>query len=423
MSLTLYEVNMKNKPVLAIIGGGASGITAAIFAAKKSKNQIKIIILERMDRIGKKILATGNGRCNFSNVLTTENNFHGKNPEFTAYALSEFSPYSAIDFFSSLGVLAKEEANGKLYPYSDQASAILDALRFELERLDIEIKTNFEVSEIIPQKTGFKIISKNKESLFSKKVILSTGGCAAPNLGSNGSGFKLLKELNHKVTKLMPALVQLKTEEKEVKSLQGIKFNGVATAFVDDERLSSEEGEILFTDYGLSGPPIFQLSVLTALYKNVKIKLDFMPEYNKKAVFDLLKERKELLSHLTCESFFNGLLNKKIGHIIAKKSGIEKLSMQVSDISEDIIWKMCDLIKQMNFTITDTKGFNNAQVTAGGVLTRDFDDKTMESKIVKGLYCTGEVFDIYGDCGGYNLQWAFSSAYVAAENAVKEMKF
>lgn len=412
---------MKNKPVLAIIGGGASGITAAIFAAKKSNNNIKIIILERMDRIGKKILATGNGRCNFSNVLTTENNFHGKNPDFTAFSLFAFSPYSTIDFFSSLGVLAKEEANGKLYPYSDQASSILDALRFELDRLDIEVRTNFEVGEIIPQKTGFKLISKDRESLFAKKVIVATGGCAAPNLGSNGSGFKLLRELDHKVTKLTPALVQLKTAEKEVKSLQGIKFNGIATAFAGDKELAKEEGEILFTDYGLSGPPIFQLSVLTAIYKDVKIKLDFMPEYNKRAVFDLLSERKKQLSHLTCENYFNGLLNKKIGHIIAKKSGIEKLSLPVKDIPEDIIWKMCDFIKQMTFTITDTKGFNNAQVTAGGVLTREFDDKTMESKLVKGLYCTGEVYDIYGDCGGYNLQWAFSSAFVAAENVVKAM--
>lgn len=409
---------MKNKPVLAIIGGGASGMTAAVFAAKKSNGAIKIVILERMDRVGKKILATGNGRCNFSNAFAEVRNFHGRNPEFTAYALSRFTPLSAVDFFSSLGIYAKEEADGRLYPYSDQASSVLDALRSELERLKTEVRTGFDVSEIIPEKTGFKIKGKNGDAIFAKRVILSAGGCASPCLGSDGSGFKLLKALGHSITRLSPALVQLKTEEKEVKSLQGIKFNGTASAYYKDKKIGEESGEILFTDYGLSGPPIFQLSGLTYKYDKIKLRLDFMPELNKKAVFDMLAQRKNTLSHLSCESFFTGLLNKKIGFMIAKKSGIEKLSLPVKDITRDMLWAMAALIKETAFTVCGTKGFANAQVTAGGAVTDEFNDKTMESRLVKGLYCTGEIYDIFGDCGGFNLQWAYSSAYIAAASAV-----
>ncbi len=409
---------MKNKPILAIIGGGASGMTAAIFAARKSKGKIKIIILEKMDRVGKKILATGNGRCNFSNIFADCKNYHGKSPEFTSYALSKFNPLSTIDFFASIGVLSKQEQDGRIYPYCDRASSVLDALRFELDRLGVEIRTSFKINEIIADKSGFKLISKNNPSLSAQRIIIAAGGCASPNLGSDGSGFELLRKLSHKVTKLSPALVQLKTEEKEVRSLKGIKFIGKASAYVNDKKIADQTGEILFTDYGLSGIPIFQLSVLTALKDNIKIKLDFMPEYSYKEVYEILISRRKQLSHLRSENFFNGLINNKIGCMTAKKSGIEKLSLPVKDISDENIKKMAALIKQTVFNISGTKGFENAQVTAGGVLCSEFDDKTMQSKLIKGLYCTGEIYDIWGDCGGFNLQWAFSSAFLAAESAV-----
>ena len=226
--------------------------------------------------------------------------------------------------------------------------------------------------------------------------------------------------MGHTITETAPALVQLKTDPKEVKSLQGIKFTGKVTLIHKEKVIDEEFGEVLFTDYGISGPPIFQLSAKVAFKKNISVFLDFMPEYSPKEVYDILESRKDYLGHLTMENYFTGLLNKRIGNLIAKKSGIEKLSYKVENLTRQQLWKIASLIKEYNLDITGTKGFQNAQVTAGGALTNEFDNKTMESRIVGGLYACGEVMDIYGDCGGYNLQWAWSSGRLAGRSASKE---
>lgn len=406
---------------LAIIGGGASGMISAIEAARLSEDKLNIIILERMDRVGKKILATGNGRCNFTNINTTLANFYGKNPTFVDYALKEFTVDYTVNFFNQLGIFPKEEQKGKVFPYSDQASSILDCMRNELQRLNINIHTGFDVKTIVQKGSRFKLTSYNNENITCDYAIISTGGCASPSLGSNGSGFKLLESLGHTITHLSPALVQLKTEPKEVKSLQGIKFTGTASLIYKDKIIAVENGEILFTDYGLSGPPIFQLSTQVTNRKNMIISLDFMPEYNLKAVYDILDYRRETLTQLTMEHFFTGLFNKRIGNLIAKKSGIEKLSFPINSLSKDMLWSISGLIKDYQFTITGTQGWNNAQVTAGGVLTSEFNPETLESKIIPNLYCTGEVYDIYGDCGGYNLQWAWSSGFLAGRTIAQSI--
>lgn len=412
---------MNKRPVIAIIGGGASGIISAIYASSiNSKNLFDIIILERMNRIGKKILATGNGRCNITNINISSKNYYGNNPEFTNYALKEYSVQRTLEFFDKLGILAKEEQQGKIYPYSDQASAILDALRNELERLNIKIITEFEAKEIIKQKNGFKINSFNSNSIFAEKVIISSGGCASPNLGSNGTGFKIIKSLGHNVTALSPALVQLKTKPI-FKNLKGIKLNGKITALINNKAEKEEYGEILFTDYGISGPPVFQLSTLVAQNKNIKISIDFMPQYSKSDIYNLLCKRKENLKHTTAEYFFTGMLNKRLGNTILKTTGIEKLSFNVAEFDHKILNKFSEIIKYMPFDIIGSNDWNNAQVTAGGADTSQFNEKTMESKIVKGLYACGEILDIYGDCGGYNLQWAWSSGYIAGINASKSL--
>ncbi len=405
------------KPVLAIVGGGASGLIGGIFAAKILGEKGKVIILERMDRVGKKILATGNGRCNFTNLNTSVYNFYGKNPNFVEFALKQFSVFDTLDFFQKIGIYPKEEDNGKMYPYSEQASSVLDCLRNEVSNLGIEIISGFEVKEITQIGKKFKITSFSGNVLNSEKVIVSAGGCASPNLGSNGSGFKILKNLGHTITKLNPALVQLKTEKDIVKGLKGIKFTGNVKIISGKKVLKEEFGEVLFTDYGLSGPPIFQLSTISAMKNGCSIVLDFMPELSKKEIFDLLSERKKNLNHLTMENFFVGLLNKKIGNVIAKKSGIEKLSFSVSNLSKDLLWNMANLIKEFEFKIVGQNGWNNAQVTAGGASTDEFDFKTMQSKIVQGLFASGEVLDIFGDCGGFNLQWAWSSGVLAGKSA------
>ena len=401
-----------------IIGGGASGLMAAI-TAKKFAPQVRVVIAERLDRVGKKILATGNGRCNFSNLNATTANYHGKMPSFVSNALKEFTVADTVNFFNEIGVFPREERDGRLYPYSLQASAVLDALRLKCEALDIEILPNKNVKEINVKKGALKAVFDSGEGLSADRVILAAGGCASPALGSDGSGFEILKKLGHGISRLSPALVQVRTDLKPIKGLSGIKIEGAALLLQGDKVLGSESGEILFTDYGLSGPPIFQLSALMPFKKDMAISLDLMSEYPLRQVYDILEGRKKALSDLTMENFFNGLLNKRLGNLIARAAGIEKLSFKVGALDRDMLWSLARLIKDYRITVTGLNGFKNAQVTAGGALTEQFSPYTMQSKFIENLYCCGEIFDIHGDCGGYNLQWAWSSGYLAGKNAVQ----
>jgi hypothetical protein len=406
---------MKN---IAIIGGGAAGMVAAIEAAYTNP-ELKTVIYERMDRVGKKLLATGNGRCNYTNLGATVDNYYGRSPEFVLNAFTEYTVDDTINFFNNLGVFPREEEAGKLYPFSGQAAAVLDALRNELDRLGIAA-LHADIKSVAKTKKGFKMTDSEGKDYFCDRLIMAAGGCASPSLGSNGSGYKLLESLGHHITSLAPALVQLKTPTDETKALQGIKIEGTLTVLSDEKVLGSDSGEILFTDYGISGPPVFQLSTLAARFKKLTASIDFMSEYPQRAVFDILENRAKTLSHLTMESYFVGLLNKRLGNIIARRAGIEKLSYPVSRLNKELLWKMTALIKDFRLEIVGTKGFANAQVTAGGVLTSEFSPYTMESKRCKGLYCAGEIYDIFGDCGGYNLQWAWSSGRLAGRSAATE---
>ncbi len=399
----------------AVIGGGAAGFMAAVTA---KENGLDIIILERKDRVLKKVLATGNGRCNYTNINAGVSNYYGEDREFAQDVLEIFSPYNTVDFFEKLGIVHKVEENGKVYPYSGQASAVVDALRFEAQRLEIPVYANFDVSRIKYENSLFKIFSNDGNKIITcKKLIIAAGGCSYPELGSNGSGYRLAEMMGHKSTELKPALVQLKTEKASVKGLHGIKVNAKITAYYKGKDLNSSEGELLFTDYGISGPVVFNLSYLTALYDDLTFRADLMPDYNIRDIEKLLTVRKENLSHLTMEDFLVGMINKKLGQLLLKRSGIEKLSLPVEKLTDERIAKIAFLIKNYDIKILETTGFRNAQVTAGGVKTDGINSKTMESKKVKNLYFAGEVLDIFGDCGGYNLQWAWSSGYIAGKSA------
>lgn len=401
-----------------VIGGGAAGFTAAITA---KENGLDIIILERKDRALKKVLATGNGRCNYTNINADISNYYGKDKDFAQDALRIFTPDDSINFFEKLGIVHKIEENGKVYPYSGQASAVVDALRFETQRLEIPVYTNFDVSKIEYKNSLFKIFSNDGNRIITcKKLILAAGGCSYPDLGSNGSGYKLAGILGHKSTELKPALVQLKTEKEPVKGLHGIKVNAKLTAYYKKKELDSSEGELLFTEYGISGPVVFNLSYLSALYENPVFKVDLMPDYSVQGIEEILKMRRKNLGHLRMEDFLTGMLNKKLGQLLLKRSGVEKLSLPVPELSDDQILKIAFLIKNYDIKIIETTGFRNAQVTAGGVITDDINPETMESKKVKNLYFAGEILDVFGDCGGYNLQWAWSSGYLAGKSASVE---
>jgi flavoprotein family protein len=404
------------KTEIAVIGGGASGLMAAITAKKSGK---EVIILERKDRILKKVLITGNGRCNITNVNANISNYFGKNISSVENILNRFTPQDTMNFFNELGIVCNEENRGKVYPLSGQASSVVDALRFEAEKLGIKIETEFYVRKIEKDGFKFRIYSEDRKKIEAGRVIIAAGGQSYPELGSNGSGFELAKELGHSVTKLSPSIVQLKTEKYQVKGLQGIKTDVAVTAYGDNKKICTYDGELLFTDYGISGNVVFNISFVMPLYKNVEFEIDFMEKFDYNELYEMLKERKRILSHLTMENYFNGMINKKLGQFLSKVSGIEKLSKPVKDLNDSDIRKLCTVLKKYRVKILETTGFKNAQVTAGGVSLDEVNTETLESKIVKGLYFSGEVLDVYGECGGFNLQWAWASGYIAGENSAK----
>ena len=401
---------------IAIIGGGASGLMAAIAAAE---NGTEVMIFEANDRVGKKILSTGNGRCNMTNIHADTDHYHGEDPSFIRGAASVIWVDGTIKLFRRLGVLAREEESGKVYPYCGTASSVLDALRERIKALGITVRTGFEVKDIIKKKDGFMIVSFKNEREKATAVIISTGGKAAPSSGSKGVGYELLGKFGHTVTELRPSLVQIKTQPDTVRKLKGIKL--IAEASVNRV---TEKGEVLFTDYGLSGPPIFYLS--SYIDGAESISLDLMPEYTVRDVEKLLSEKSKNCPCTPLESFTAGIINKKVGQIILKQAGISPLSRPTGSLSIEEIKRAAAIIKCWRFKIEGTMSWNNAQVTRGGVRTCEFDPITLESKLIGGIYASGEVLDIDGDCGGYNLQWAWSSGYAAgsaaADNILKNTR-
>ncbi len=388
---------------VGIIGGGASGLMAAVVLKTNAPN-ISVTVFERLERVGKKIALTGNGRCNISNKNISIANYHGTDPKFAEFALTIFDAKKTEEFFASLGVIFKEE-NGKLYPYSLQASSVTDALRFAANKLNIQI-INEECIEKV-KKNGSTYVLFGKEQYVCDAVIFACGGVAGGKLGTD-LGYKLLEPLSHKRTKLSPAIVQVKTDNTFTRSLKGVKVVANVTATNKSGKKYTDFGEVLFCDYGLSGPPIMQLS--RYMQPNSVITLDIMPDISKDKLIALLKNRMGKFD--TCAEFFCGMLQSRLGQTVLKMCGHsinDKPNFKDSDIH-----KIADIIKCMPFDFVDRIGFSAAQVTNGGIKTDEFYSDTLMSKYHKGLFACGELLDIDGDCGGYNLQWAWSSGYTAA---------
>ena len=400
---------------IAIIGGGASGLAAACAAADFLPRG-SIIILERMPRVGKKILATGNGRCNLSNKNLSITNYYGEDLKNAGEIIKKFSPDDAVKFFGSLGVLCKAEENGRIYPYCCQASAVLDALRHKITEAGVKIETDFETAGINHINGRFEAYSNDKR-IKSKKIIVAAGGSAYQSLGSNGSGYGLLKSFGHTTTKLSPALVPLKTENEFTRSGAGNYFNCGLSIMKNNEMIYCTSGEVLLTEYGLSGIPALEASITPHLYEGLTARLDFMPEYDINEVRAILRDAKKNCSGKTLESFMTGLINKKIG-LLLMKIVVKDIKARASSLSDDDINKLSHLLKNFDIKITGTKGYANAQATAGGVRLNEFNDE-LESKLFKGLYAAGEILDVTGGCGGYNLHWAWASGIAAGVSAAK----
>ncbi len=386
-----------------IIGGGASGLVSAIRLANEFSGD-NICVLERLDRVGKKILSTGNGQGNITNEKINLSFFHGKNPTFCEFALKEYDNLSVINFYKELGLLITVE-NGKIYPMSKQASSVLDALRFKVENLGISVITNAYVKDISVSNNLFTVKTESGNDFFCENVILAVGGKSAKHLGTDGSSYSLYEKFGHKTSALYPSLVQLKAEMKNLKGLKGLKQK-VNVKVVGNENIV-KSGDILFTDYGVSGNAIFGISSYLDKGKG-EISVDFCPEITEEDLNAFLTEKIKNCNYLSEEYLLSGIINNKIGYALIKNSG---LKVDITNIKNIV-----KTIKNYKISITGTMGFDYSQVTNGGLLTEDFDNKTMQSKLQKGLYAIGEVLDIDGDCGGYNLQWAFSSAMVCGRS-------
>ena len=409
---------------LIIVGGGASGLVAAITAKDFGMD---VAIVEGSDRIGKKILTTGNGRCNISNncIKPPFINYHSSNSDFKFSALEKFSLEDTKNFFLSLGLPIVSLPNGKLYPQSLQASSVVDILKMALEDRNISLYTNCKVKDIHRGKE-FKLSTTNEEfNLFTaNKIILACGGKSAPKTGSDGSGYKLTKSLGHSITDLLPGIVQLKLDYNHLKALSGVKFDGYVTLLCDDKAIKKEFGEILFTDYGISGPPILQISALASestFKKNkTEIIVDLMPNYTLEELEYFIECHFALLSHRPIINALIGVVNKKLIPILLKESGIDNLQMPCYELSWHEKKKLISTLKSWKFTCTGTNDFNQAQVTVGGVNTKEINPTTLESNIVPNLYFCGEILDVHGDCGGFNLQWAWSSGYAVAQSIAQK---
>ncbi len=400
--------------IVGIIGAGASGMAAALAAAENP--QVQVILMERQARVGRKLLATGNGRCNLTNLHAATCGYHGEEPSFALPAIAKFPPEATLLWFRKLGLFTVAEASGRVYPYSDQANSVVDVLRFALNQPNIEQKTAFEVEKIRQRGDGF-VLQSGEETVYCDRLIIACGGLAGTKLGGSMSGYKLLAKLGHRTTRLRPALVQVKCTWGGVAALKGVRANCHVQMQRDGQTVCQSTGELQFTEYGLSGPVIFETSrdVCQGTHDWTCV-LDFLTDITEQALCEELLRRSS--TDLPMEELLTGILHNRLGRVLTKAAGIR--GAYARELTADDMESLCRTVKTLELRLTEPLGMDSAQVTAGGVFTDQFDPETMQSRLIPGLYACGEVLDIDGDCGGYNLQWAWSSGRCAGLHAVKE---
>lgn len=406
---------------VVIIGAGASGMTAAIFASRQGAD---VTLLEHMDRVGKKILSTGNGRCNLSNRRMEADCYRSGDPDFPMKVISRFPVEMTLEFFEDLGIVVKDR-NGYLYPYSGQAGAVLDVLRTELALRKVNVVTACTVEEIRTVEEGRpaagRFLVKTDQGDFpSDSLILAAGSKAAPATGSDGSGYKLAKRLGHRVIKPLPALVQLRCREKFYRQISGVRTDARVSVWSGGKELASDQGELQLTDYGISGIPVFQVSRFAARKLDAgepaAAFIDFYPEVSREEMRELLLNRRLSCGFKPAEEFFTGWFHKKLSTLFLKLSGIRP-ERPVKSLTDEELYKLLLVIKEFETEITGVNPFENAQTCCGGVDVAEVDPETMESRRKKGLYLIGELLDVDGICGGYNLQWAWSTGAIAGTHA------
>lgn len=419
---------------LIVIGGGASGMSASIAyqqaVSEASGSLSNVLIIEKNDRVGKKVLATGNGRCNLSNRDMSILHFHSHRQDFPDEVLKRVGQLDTLSFMENLGVLTVAEGD-KLFPMSKQASSVVDAFRFALSEYQIEVALSAQVDDIrfveaVGSKKLFRISLVDGRRYFGNRVIVACGGACAPSLGTTGDGYRLLSSLGHKVYAPKPSIVQILTDTSSTRVLDGQRIECELTLTCDSQVVATQFGEVLFTDYGISGPAAFQVSGEVArrvrkgqLSVPVQISLCL---FDKETIVTLKEElirRINELSDRPVEQLLLAILPAKIASTVLKCALNRPLSLPISSISINDVDRILSVMQAWTFKVTGTRSLEYAQTTIGGASCDEFQFETMESLLVPGLYGCGEVLDVDGDCGGYNLQWAFSSGILAGRSAAR----
>ena len=395
----------------AVIGAGASGMTAALTAVRLGH---EVTLYERQARVGRKLMATGNGRCNLTNTGAGPSNYHGEAPDFVRPALEAFPSEAALDFFRGLGLLAREEWGGRVYPLSNSANSVVDVLRQALDAAGVELIAGDRVRELRRAGSGYSVTTESGDKRSFDAVVVACGGLAGEKLGGGRDGYELLKALGHTRTALRPALVQITTEPMYPRSLKGIKADCALRVLSRGRLLASSCGELLFTETGVSGPAAFDVSraVSEAGDAKMELEIDFLRDYTSEEVLAHLQNRVKTAPELPASELLTGSVHNRLGRMLIKYADVEAAA-PLSALSERELRTVAAACKRFKLPVRGTEGFANAQVTAGGIRTSEFDPHTLESRLCPRLFACGEVLDIDGDCGGYNLQWAWSSGVLA----------
>ena len=395
-----------------VVGGGAAGIKAAIGAASIGE---RVCILESNKTLARKILISGNGRCNFTNLdADSVSHYHGPK-NFVIDVIRAFPLKRTLEFFDDLGVVWKEEKRGRLFPSSDQAQSILDLLEDRLKQLDIDVFTDQRVATIQMSNKGFVVWNEKRNHWQAKRVIMACGGISVSNLGANDSGMTIAESLGHSRSTLLPGLVALSSPNSFVRRMAGVKVWAQVSATLPDGRVVSDTDDLLFTKYGLSGFSILNLSarLVPMLNKNpIVISINFFPGKSTEQINEMLKFRWARNGHRTLELSFAGILNRKVARALLDSADFNREKI-VSRITKGERWSLSKILSAWDVKVTDPRTFDHAEVTIGGIRVQDIDRRNLESTIVPGLHFCGEMVDVHGDLGGYNFQWAWASGHVA----------
>lgn len=413
--------NSENFFDVAVIGGGAAGLCFAVALAKKSP-KLKIVILEALDRVGKKLSVTGNGQCNITNKNINKSRYHGTDVSFTDCAMQNYGCDYTVKFFKEIGVDIVFKNDGRAYPRSFQASSVVDCLRFAAKESGISVIYGCKVTDFYKKGNSFDIIS-DTGVFHSEYLVFATGLLSGgEKVGSFGNAVRILQNKGFSTAKMTPAIVQLKSNNPYLKRLKGIKLDAKVTLKTKGKIIKEYTDEVLFTNYGLSGPAVMQVSRETARSnENYEISLDLTPDISFEELVKNFKLRHMTLAQRTQETFLCGMFQNRLAQTLAVACNFD-LTGKISDITEKKLLLLAKTVKEFSFTVTGNTGFINSQVTAGGIKTAEFDKKTMQSRRIRKLYAIGEILDIDGDCGGFNLAWCWASAFSAAQSIAGETK-